>query len=102
VNQLRKPHIFNLHLLYPQVRGFSTKIDSSALSNGIRVATSASSGELASFGIYVDAGSRNENEHNNGITNLAQRLAFDAASVSDVVGIFLTQHGGPKVLLSQF
>ncbi|KAF9437704.1 Mitochondrial-processing peptidase subunit alpha [Entomortierella beljakovae] len=46
------------------------------LSNGVRVATEPSQGHFASLGVYVDAGSRYEDESTRGVSHLLDRLAF--------------------------
>ncbi|KAF9353087.1 Mitochondrial-processing peptidase subunit alpha [Mortierella sp. AD094] len=46
------------------------------LSNGVRVATEASQGHFASLGVYIDAGSRYEDENTRGVSHILDRLAF--------------------------
>ncbi|ELR05316.1 Mitochondrial-processing peptidase subunit alpha [Pseudogymnoascus destructans] len=46
------------------------------LSNGIRVATEALPGHFSGIGVYIDAGSRYENEHLRGVSHIMDRLAF--------------------------
>jgi processing peptidase subunit alpha len=46
------------------------------LSNGVRVATEALPGHFSGLGIYIDAGSRYENEQLRGVSHLIDRLAF--------------------------
>ncbi|KAL8993011.1 MAG: hypothetical protein Q9188_007442 [Gyalolechia gomerana] len=54
-----------------------TELDQiSTLSNGIRVATEALPGAFAGVGVYVDAGSRYENEELRGVSHIIDRLAF--------------------------
>ena len=48
----------------------------STLPNGIRVATEALPGAFAGVGVYVDAGSRYENEELQGVSHIIDRLAF--------------------------
>ncbi|MCJ1427249.1 hypothetical protein MMC29_005152 [Sticta canariensis] len=46
------------------------------LSNGIRVATEALPGPFSGIGVYIDAGSRYENEELRGVSHITDRLAF--------------------------
>jgi len=46
------------------------------LPNGLKVASEEAPGHFASVGIYIDAGSRYENDHNAGSSHLIDRLAF--------------------------
>ena len=46
------------------------------LSNGIRVATESLPGPFSGVGVYVDAGSRYENENLRGVSHIVDRLAF--------------------------
>jgi len=46
------------------------------LSNGVRVATEALPGPFSGVGVYVDAGSRYENEELRGVSHIIDRLAF--------------------------
>ncbi|KAK3842430.1 MAG: Metalloenzyme, LuxS/M16 peptidase-like protein [Linnemannia gamsii] len=46
------------------------------LPNGVRVATEDSQGHFASLGVYVDAGSRYEDETTRGVSHILDRLAF--------------------------
>ncbi len=52
----------------------STKV--SLLPNGIRVATEEWPGEVATFGVWVNAGSVYENEKNNGVAHFLEHMAF--------------------------
>lgn len=53
---------------------FSTVITS--LPNGLKVASEEAPGHFASVGVYIDAGSRYENNQNAGSSHLIDRLAF--------------------------
>ncbi|KAL8801587.1 MAG: hypothetical protein Q9200_006909 [Gallowayella weberi] len=54
-----------------------TELDQiSTLSNGIRVATEALPGAFSGIGVYVDAGSRYENDELRGLSHIVDRLAF--------------------------
>ena len=54
-----------------------TELDQiSTLANGIRVATEALPGAFSGIGVYVDAGSRYENEVLRGVSHIIDRLAF--------------------------
>ncbi|KAI8345917.1 Metalloenzyme, LuxS/M16 peptidase-like protein [Mortierella sp. GBAus27b] len=46
------------------------------LSNGVRVATEDSQGHFAALGVYVDAGSRYEDDYTRGVSHILDRLAF--------------------------
>merc|ERR1712071_728409 len=48
----------------------------SVLDNGLRVATEDSSSPTATIGVWIDAGSRNENENNNGVAHFLEHMAF--------------------------
>ncbi|KAK4997130.1 Mitochondrial-processing peptidase subunit alpha, partial [Elasticomyces elasticus] len=50
------------------------------LSNGIRVATEALPGAFSGIGVYVDAGSRYENDALRGVSHIVDRLAFKSTS----------------------
>ncbi|ORX60182.1 hypothetical protein BCR36DRAFT_401687 [Piromyces finnis] len=53
---------------------FATTI--TTLPNGLKVASEEAPGHFASLGIYIDAGSRYENDQNAGSSHLIDRLAF--------------------------
>ncbi|KAF9925022.1 Mitochondrial-processing peptidase subunit alpha [Linnemannia zychae] len=46
------------------------------LPNGVRVATEDSQGHFAALGVYVDAGSRYEDDSTRGVSHILDRLAF--------------------------
>ncbi|MCJ1249001.1 Mitochondrial-processing peptidase subunit alpha [Trapelia coarctata] len=50
------------------------------LPNGTRVATEALPGPFSGVGVYVDAGSRYENEELRGVSHIIDRLAFKSTS----------------------
>ncbi|KAI9678602.1 MAG: Mitochondrial-processing peptidase subunit alpha [Caeruleum heppii] len=50
------------------------------LSNGIRVATEALPGHFSGVGVYVDAGSRYENDALRGVSHIIDRLAFKSTT----------------------
>lgn len=53
----------------------------STLPNGLTVATEATPGaQTATVGAWIDAGSRSENERNNGTAHFLEHLAFKGAS----------------------
>ncbi|KAL8724171.1 MAG: hypothetical protein Q9181_006948 [Wetmoreana brouardii] len=52
----------------------------STLPNGIRVATEALPGAFSGIGVYVDAGSRYENEELRGVSHIIDRLAFKSTN----------------------
>ncbi|KAG0258416.1 Mitochondrial-processing peptidase subunit alpha [Actinomortierella ambigua] len=55
-------------------RNSETKV--TQLPNGVRVATENSGGHFASLGVYVDAGSRYEDDFTRGVSHILDRLAF--------------------------
>lgn len=48
----------------------------STLPNGLRVASEAGSGETATVGVWIDTGSRYENEKNNGVAHFLEHMSF--------------------------
>lgn len=54
--------------------------DVTTLPNGIRVATEALPDAFSGMGVYIDAGSRYENEHLRGASHIMDRLAFKSTS----------------------
>jgi len=48
----------------------------SAASNGLRVASQDSGGELCTVGLWIDAGSRFETPANNGVSNFVEHMIF--------------------------
>ncbi|PMD59088.1 uncharacterized protein K444DRAFT_563182 [Hyaloscypha bicolor E] len=48
----------------------------STLPNGVRVATEALPGHFSGVGVFIDAGSRYENEYLRGVSHILDRLAF--------------------------
>jgi processing peptidase subunit alpha len=52
------------------------------LPNGIRVATEALPGHFSGIGVYVDAGSRYENDALRGVSHIIDRLAFKSTTNS--------------------
>lgn len=50
--------------------------------NGIRVATEALPGPFSGIGVYIDAGSRYENEELRGVSHIIDRLAFKVCALS--------------------
>ncbi|MCJ1341336.1 Mitochondrial-processing peptidase subunit alpha [Bachmanniomyces sp. S44760] len=72
-------------------RGLATAVDDSqkdptefdqitTLPNGLRVATEALPGPFSGVGVYVDAGSRYEDEQLRGVSHIVDRLAFKSTS----------------------
>ncbi|KAF8976250.1 Mitochondrial-processing peptidase subunit alpha [Entomortierella lignicola] len=52
----------------------------SRLPNGVRIATEASQGHFASLGVYIDAGSRYEDDNTRGVSHILDRLAFKSTA----------------------
>lgn len=50
------------------------------LPNGLRVATEALPGHFSGIGVYIDAGSRYENEYLCGVSHIIDRLAFKSTT----------------------
>ncbi|KAI9718039.1 MAG: hypothetical protein M1812_004297 [Candelaria pacifica] len=50
------------------------------LSNGVRVATEALPGHFSGIGVYIDAGSRYEDEGLRGVSHIIDRLAFKSTT----------------------
>lgn len=48
------------------------------LANGVRIASEATPGSSVTVGVYVDAGSVNEDGSNQGVSHLLERMAFKA------------------------
>ncbi|MCJ1229357.1 hypothetical protein MMC12_006023 [Toensbergia leucococca] len=58
-----------------------TELDQiTTLPNGVRVATEALPGHFSGIGVYVDAGSRYENEELRGVSHIVDRLAFKSTT----------------------
>lgn len=62
----------------------ATHENTAVLSNGVRVIASPSPGHFNSLGVFVDAGSRFESEHEKGVSHLVDRLSFK--STKDFTG----------------
>ncbi|KAF4627402.1 hypothetical protein G7Y89_g10750 [Cudoniella acicularis] len=52
----------------------------STLPNGVRVATEALPGHFSGIGVYIDAGSRYENDYLRGVSHIMDRLAFKSTT----------------------
>lgn len=71
----------NMASIHKPVGKDPTELDQiTTLSNGVRVATEALPGPFAGVGVYVDAGSRYENESLRGVSHIIDRLAFKSTS----------------------
>jgi processing peptidase subunit beta len=46
------------------------------LDNGVRVATEDTGSPTATVGVWIDAGSRYENDDNNGVAHFLEHMAF--------------------------
>jgi predicted Zn-dependent peptidase len=55
----------------------------STLSNGMRVATENLGGETATVGVWIDAGSRFEDEKTNGTAHFLEHMAFKVRNTHD-------------------
>jgi len=66
-----------------QSRGYASdarvsSVKVTRLPSGVRVATNEKPGELATVGVWIDAGSFNENDDNNGVSNFIAHLGFNS------------------------
>ena len=52
----------------------------STLSNGLRVASESGPGETATVGVWIDTGSRYEDERTNGVAHFLEHMAFKGTS----------------------
>lgn len=50
------------------------------LDNGLRVASEDSGASTATVGLWIDAGSRSENEKNNGVAHFLEHMAFKVSA----------------------
>lgn len=50
------------------------------LNNGLRVASEDSGASTATVGLWIDAGSRSENEKNNGVAHFLEHMAFKVSA----------------------
>ncbi|KAI3399895.1 hypothetical protein diail_5406 [Diaporthe ilicicola] len=64
----------------PAAREPTELSDVTTLPNGIRVATEALPDAFSGMGVYIDAGSRYENDHLRGASHIMDRLAFKSTS----------------------
>lgn len=51
------------------------------LDNGVRVATEDTGAPTATVGVWIDAGSRYENEANNGVAHFLEHMAFKVIKI---------------------
>lgn len=61
---------------YPAFIANSPVTEVSKTTNGVRVASEAAHGETAAVGVWIDAGSRYENDKNNGAAHFLEHMAF--------------------------
>ncbi|MCJ1235399.1 Mitochondrial-processing peptidase subunit alpha [Varicellaria rhodocarpa] len=68
----------------------------STLSNGVRVATEALPGPFSGIGVYIDAGSRYEDEELRGVSHIIDRLSFKSTKTrsSDEIAKAIESLGG--------
>lgn len=60
----------------------------SSLPNGVRVATESLPGPFAGVGVYIDAGSRYEDQSLRGVSHIIDRLAFKSTTSRSVMDMF--------------
>jgi processing peptidase subunit alpha len=74
----------------PPTRDIAELDEITTLSNGVRIASEALPGHFSGIGVYIDAGSRYENEELRGVSHIIDRLAFKST----------TKRSGDKMLES--
>lgn len=81
LKRIQKPNVRflrnnNHSAVYPRLLRDFPKTQCSVLSNGLTVATEERQCNNVCIGFYIDAGSRHENESENGITHFFEHIAF--------------------------
>eukprot|EP00611_Tribonema_gayanum_P027266 TRINITY_DN668_c0_g1_i1.p1 TRINITY_DN668_c0_g1~~TRINITY_DN668_c0_g1_i1.p1 ORF type:complete len:535 (-),score=102.85 TRINITY_DN668_c0_g1_i1:78-1682(-) len=80
----------------------------STLSSGLRVASQETYGQLCTFGVLVNAGSRHETEENQGVSHLLELMAFKSTprraqqqvvSELEAMGATVTAHSSREQML---
>lgn len=71
---LRSSHVPKCRRLSTAPAIATTRV--TTLSNGLRVATEDLPGHFYAVGVYVDAGTRNEDAETEGVAHLLDRMAF--------------------------
>lgn len=72
-----KLHLRNLATITNSTQKDPTELDQiSTLPNGIRVASEALPGHFSGIGVFIEAGSRFENDYLRGVSHIIDRLAF--------------------------
>jgi hypothetical protein len=61
---------------FPKSLNFNREIELSTLKNGVRVASQYWDGPVATIGIMIEAGSRNETLHNSGVAHYLEHMHF--------------------------
>ncbi|KXT09683.1 hypothetical protein AC579_9981 [Pseudocercospora musae] len=81
---LRRPDRLRQYATAPRTAPWQkelTELDQiTTLPNGIRVATEALPGHFSGIGVYIDAGSRYENDALRGVSHIIDRLAFKSTT----------------------
>lgn len=81
VSRSCKPLTRSLATVVNPIQKDPTELDQvTTLSNGIRVATEDLPGAFSGVGVYIDAGSRYEDEYLRGASHIMDRLAFKSTS----------------------
>lgn len=66
--------------VHPDLLAKQVPTEVSSIANGLRVATEQGSGETATVGIWIDAGSRYETDETNGAAHFLEHMAFKGTS----------------------
>lgn len=56
-------------------------VETTTLSNGVRVCSQDNGGPVSAVGLFVGAGSRNENPYSSGVSHMLEHLAFKGSAV---------------------
>ncbi|ESZ95298.1 putative mitochondrial processing peptidase alpha subunit [Sclerotinia borealis F-4128] len=80
-NVLPTFHLRSLATVVQAIQKDPAELDQiTILPNGVQVATEALPGHFSAIGVYIDAGSRYENEDFRGVSHLMDRLAFKSTT----------------------
>ena len=80
LRRLLKKHSFGLRFRSNLVNQEPTITQLSTLPNGLRVASENIGGETTSVGVYIDSGSRFEDERSNGTAHFLEHISFKGTS----------------------
>uniref|UniRef100_A0A224Z4I9 Mitochondrial-processing peptidase subunit beta n=1 Tax=Rhipicephalus zambeziensis TaxID=60191 RepID=A0A224Z4I9_9ACAR len=94
-NAARKSCVPHRHMHHLAATSFSQTLVNvpetvtTTLDNGLRVATEDSGNPTCTVGVWIDAGSRYENERNNGVAHFLEHMAFKGTSKRSQVDLEL-------------